>query len=144
MQVVDAFHAVWKNSVLQDGGAMVITSLAESSNLSYPLFTHEELAFPTLQLVDSTLGPSLANATLSLRVPAWRAALDCTVVSSSQYNLSIFSRPELGSSITVDVTVPLRSDCRFGGSSGNSSSLSFSQSTQIPRMAEHKLHRKPP
>ena len=132
MHVVDAFNPDWKNSVLQDGGAMVITSLTESSNLSYPLFTHEELALPTLQPADFTAQPSIANGTLSLQVPAWRASLNCTLVPSSQYNLSIFSEPGLGSSVTVKVSVPLPPTCHFGGSAGNLSSLSFSQSTQIP------------
>ena len=132
MHVVDAFNAHWKDSVLRDGGAMVITSLAESSNLSYPLFTHEELALPTLQLAEATAGLSTANGTLLLQVPAWRAALNCTVVPSSQYNLSIFREPELGSSVTVKVSVPLPPNCNFGGSGGNLSLLSFSQSTQMP------------
>ncbi|KAK5659565.1 hypothetical protein OQA88_767 [Cercophora sp. LCS_1] len=72
-----------------------VASLILASNLSYPRFTFEDLAFPQLALSDSSMlgfgGFDSAGATIEAIVPAVRPKLTCRLYDRSQVqdNLSI-------------------------------------------------------
>jgi len=50
VQRADQFNLTWNNSVASDNQAASIVSLIQHTNLSYPQWTFDELAFPTLKL----------------------------------------------------------------------------------------------
>jgi hypothetical protein len=68
-----------------DGKATATLSLIEQFNLSFPVLTHEDLAFPKIKLSEEAtgLGKILSkadNVSLSVRLPALRASLNCKPV----------------------------------------------------------------
>lgn len=133
VQRTDSFSTSWQNSVLNDSGAAVLMSLTESSNLTFPQFTYDELALPGLQLAsDPSQVPGQAQSTLSLQVPALRASLDCTTVTPTQFNVSTFYNPSSGPSAIVNAEMPLPPQCPYGGSNGNLTTIAFDQSWQLP------------
>ena len=136
VQSIDRFNPIWSNSVLNDSGAAVITSLTESSNLTYPRFTYEEIALPSLQtsLNQDTSGKS-PQATLTVQLPGLRASLNCTNASSSQFNVTTFFNSKIGASALVEATMPLPEQCPFGGAGGNLTTIEFVQNFQFPSAA---------
>jgi hypothetical protein len=134
VQRLDQFHTVWKNSVGNDNSAAALTTLTESLNLTYPKFTYEELAFPTIGLSASTKIETLdtGQVPLTLRIPALRASLDCTIVPYSDYNVSVFEAHISADSpnavvpeVDFSATAPLPPNCLLGGQGGNLSYMAW-------------------
>ncbi|KAK5453002.1 hypothetical protein LTS15_007151 [Exophiala xenobiotica] len=133
VQRTDSFSTTWQNSVLKDSGAAVLISLTESSNLTFPQFTYDELALPGLQLEsDASQVSGQAQSALSLQVRALRASLDCTTATPTQFNISTFYNPSSGPSAIVNAVMPLPPQCPYGGSNGNLTTIAFDQSWQLP------------
>ncbi|EXJ53817.1 hypothetical protein A1O7_09153 [Cladophialophora yegresii CBS 114405] len=132
-RMLDSFDQTWTNSVLNDNGAAVVSSLIEAANLSYPPNTYEDVAFPRLQLSDGYSG-SVANTTLlNTNIPALRASLRCESLNSTQYNVTAsFNSHILSSSIFVQAAYSLPPHCLLGGPGGNLSTLKFEYSFQLP------------
>ncbi|KAI8954279.1 hypothetical protein F4801DRAFT_595692 [Xylaria longipes] len=78
---------------------MLIPSLVLVSNLSYPMFTYENLVFPALNLdFNSTMGHDLVlNATL----PAVRSKMDCRLYNGSSIAASVSNNK-----LNINVTIP--------------------------------------
>jgi hypothetical protein len=116
----DVFNTSWTTSATDDGTAALITSLTESLNTSYPSFTFDELALPSLA------NPNISGATPGLLLqtiyPALRASLNCTALDASSFNVSIEYNSRIDTtSATVDANMPLPPTCLRGGPGGNMS-----------------------
>lgn len=90
----------------QDDGAGILTSIVLNANLSYPAWTYDNLVFPSL-----SLGVILSDneGTLTARIPALRAVLNCTV--SRTQNASIKVDPKLS---TYNITAEFPQTCPGG------------------------------
>ena len=68
------------------------TDLIVTSNLSYPQWTFDELAFPMVQLEDQTStsadSSTPSEGTLNLPVPAIRGILDCSVIPEKHISIT--------------------------------------------------------
>lgn len=127
IQQVDQFNLNWTNSVNNDSNAGTMFVLVEEFNLSYPKFTYDELALPTVQL------PSQNEETydlLQLQLPATRATLNCTVVPTQGITVST-SNLETGGQANVTVQAPLPGNCLLGAPGGKNSSITFNNSFQM-------------
>lgn len=111
VQQVDQFNLNWTNSVNNDSNAGTMFDLIEEFNLSYPRFTYNELALPTIQLPDQDQG---AQEMLQVQLPAVRATLNCTVVPSQGIDVST-SNLGSGGQANVTVEAPLPANCLLGG-----------------------------
>ena len=82
VQQTDNFNFTHIDISLDDGAAATITNLIMYSNLSYPQWTSDNLALPSMVMTSSVQGPTNASQTASMyaTVPAFRAALDCSPV----------------------------------------------------------------
>ena len=121
IQRLDQFNLSWTNSVNNDSNAGTIFGLIELFDLSYPKFSYDGLALPTVQLSDQK---GAAQDVLRVQLPATRATLNCTVVPPSGITVSTCT---LGSGGQANVTVqaPLPANCLFGGPQRNESSVTF-------------------
>ena len=122
---VDHFTPVWSQSALNDSAAAVIDSLTESTGLTFPAFTYNELAFPQIQ---ST--PFLSNSSsislLQVQLPAVRSDLQCSILEASAFNFTAsFNTFIESASASYEARVPLSSACQRGGPSGNESFIEF-------------------
>lgn len=136
VQSIDRFNPIWTNSVLNDSGAAIITSLTESSNLRYPQYTHEELALPSLQVgLNQNLSGDSRVAMVEVKLPGMRASLNCTTASPSQFNVTTFFNSKIGASALVEATMALPEQCPFGGAGGNLTTIEFVQNFQFPSAA---------
>ena len=126
VNATDVFQAHWPNSVLDDGGAAISTSLVENLNLSFPLGTWDEIAIPLFEwqkgLQDSTISPS----SLDVKMPmtGLRAKLVCESADAGGFSVSI-SRNRIQQSASVNSTYLLPPVCQLGGPGGNLSTLQF-------------------
>lgn len=111
IQRVDQFNLNWTNSVNNDSNAGTMFALIEEFNLSYPKFTYDELALPTIELGDQSQETS---EMLQVQLPAVRATLDCTVVPSQGITVST-SNLGSGGQANVTVEAPLPANCLLGG-----------------------------
>ena len=127
IQQVDQFNLSWTNSVNNDSNAGNTFALIEKFNLSYPKFTYDELAFPTIQISDQN---EAAQDVLQVQLPATRATLNCTVVPSQGVTVST-STSGSGGQVNVTVQAPLPADCQFGGLGGNDPSVTFNNKFQM-------------
>ncbi len=127
VQQVDQFNLSWTNSVNNDSHAGTMFALIEKFELSYPRFTYDELALPTIQLLDRN---EAADDVLQVKLPATRAALNCTVVPSQGITVST-SNLGMGGQANVTVQAPLPANCRFGGPGGNDPSVTFNNNFQM-------------
>lgn len=105
-----------------DGNATATLSLIEQFNLSFPVFTYEELAFPSIKLLEET--PILAdvagqtdNASLLVQLPALRASLDCKPVPQEdiifRFNQNPYMQP--APQVVLETKIDLSDGC--GGAS---------------------------
>lgn len=102
-------------------------ALVEDFDLSYPRFTYDELALPTVQLSNHI---ELTQDVLQVRLSATRATLNCTVVPSSGITVST-SNSGSGAQANVTVQAPLPASCLFGGPEGNEPSVTFNNNFQL-------------
>ncbi|KAI1324957.1 hypothetical protein F5Y16DRAFT_401827 [Xylariaceae sp. FL0255] len=81
IQRSDVFDPSWRDSLKDDGGAAVLLSSFEMLNLSFPSLTNEELALPNLvfTIEDEQAIQKSFNPNVSLRLPAMRGNLNCTI-----------------------------------------------------------------
>lgn len=138
IQQLNQMDTTWANSASDDSDASVVYSLVESTNLGFPEFTYDELAFPTLQ-ADAIQVQNVSQTTLlEASVPALRAALNCTVLEASAYNFtSSFNSRVRTASAQISASIPLVPDCQFGGSVGNESTLDFTSSVTMTSNASY-------
>ena len=126
IRTLDSFDATWKNSAVVDNGAAVLTSLSESANLTYAPFTYDELALPTMRLMENSTSLKIGvNSTLFINVPALRANLNCR--QATTFNATRRSGPITGPSAFIEVSVALPPECQFGSPAGNSSTIDFTE-----------------
>ncbi|RYC56490.1 hypothetical protein CHU98_g9719, partial [Xylaria longipes] len=78
---------------LPDFSSLTSTLILES-NLSYPAFTYEELAFPEFSIVNTpqTLRASSSDV-VNITIPALRSKMSCTRYSSSEIQMEVISAP---------------------------------------------------
>ena len=110
-----------------DSNAGTMFALVEDFDLSYPRFTYDELALPTVQLSNHI---ELTQDVLQVRLSATRATLNCTVVPSSGITVST-SNSGSGAQANVTVQAPLPASCLFGGPEGNEPSVTFNNNFQL-------------
>lgn len=124
----DSWNMSFHQALSTDKGAALVSSLIETANLSYPAFTFDELAFPTLDLNGSDDSAGNVSAGLvDARVPALRAELQCTEIPFDLFNYTLswnshYAFPQ----ITFGGQVPLPDHCQLGSVYGNESSVSTS------------------
>ncbi|KAJ6257405.1 hypothetical protein Dda_8294 [Drechslerella dactyloides] len=116
-------QATWFNTSFPDFSGNntddVISGLIVGGNLSYPTWTYEDLSFAQLAVPDNST--SEASESVTLNVPAVRAALNCSIVSQDRYyNLSLDEDYASSSSpgqrlnltdIPVAVNISMPGDC---------------------------------
>jgi Protein of unknown function (DUF3433) len=123
---MDHFNINWINSVTNDNQATILASLIESSVIPYPEFTFAELAFPRIEVSNSSsqvlvdLGDR--GSSMSVQLPALRASLNCSIVPMNSYNFTTGYSIETGTQAFVAAIAPLPANCLLGGQWGN---LSF-------------------
>jgi hypothetical protein len=107
---LDFFDLNWNNSAKEDNGAGTLTSLVINSNLSYPSWTFDNLAFPTFAVAsDFNTSSDARDGIITARVPALRAVLNCTVTLPNE---SIQNpHPEPGGNDEFIITANLRDTC---------------------------------
>ncbi|KAK8880092.1 hypothetical protein PGQ11_001386 [Apiospora arundinis] len=101
---VETFNPMWSDSLSHDGGAAALLTSFEMLNLSFPGLTNEEFALPRFQLSEPDMRrvQNSSNPVISLRLPALRGDLSCTMaevkVDDNERNLTIngTSRAPLG------------------------------------------------
>ena len=105
---MDRIDVAW-NATNGDNGAATTTSLIAQLNLTYPQWTYGELAFPTIKLTQA----GTEQGSLKTRLPAHRASLNCNVLSSDQYNVTIDPEDEgIPPQAAVTTTIDLPPHCR--------------------------------
>jgi hypothetical protein len=124
LQRTDNFNTTWSNSAFNDSHAAILTSLTESSNLTNPPFTSEEMAFPAIQGLEPSWEQNFKDfqSPLNVTLPALRASLNCTLVPASAVNVTGDYQLNVGVNIGVEAHHPLPPDCLLGGPGRN---LSF-------------------
>lgn len=130
LQQTDRFNLSWTNSVNNDSNAGTMFASIENSNISYPTFTYDELALPTVQLSNQN---KATQDKLQIRLPATRTTLDCTVVPAQGINVSTSNGEPYGQA-NVTVQAPLPANCLLGGPAGDDTSITFSNNFQMPLM----------
>ena len=82
IQQTDNFNFTHTDISLDDGAAATIANLITYSNLSYPKWTSDNLALPSVAMISSVKGSTNASqlASMSATVPAFRGVLDCSPV----------------------------------------------------------------
>lgn len=118
----DSMQPFWSNSVINDTGAALLSSLTENLNFPYPPGTFAEIALPTLQIPDDA--PSLDNSSITSDIRAIRANLMCTIVPSANVTI-VSSQSKIANRVTVNATYALPSNCLFGGPNGTESTIEF-------------------
>ncbi|KAL1641060.1 hypothetical protein SLS58_006332 [Diplodia intermedia] len=112
----DTFNLTYATTTMQSS---FIIGLLLQSNLSYPAWTHGELAVPQLHLStpqntasSSATNPSSNGSTLSLTVPAVpRASLNCTYLPSNQVSIHAADDSSSYTQATTPGLSPTNSDC---------------------------------
>ena len=100
------------------GNITITTSLILGSNMSYPMWTHENLVFPSLSAyiseTNAVSSDDTANATtLTTRVPALYTSLNCTRANADQVRLFVESItvPEGEPEAYRIIALPVPSSC---------------------------------
>lgn len=69
-----------------DAYTFAIPSLIVQGNMSYPRWTYDEIAFPSIDLSSQTTGiKNATSGTITLNMPAARGVVNCTIVPESAY-----------------------------------------------------------
>jgi hypothetical protein len=132
IQQADQFNLTWNNSVAGDNSAGTIINLVQHTNLSYPHWTYDELAFPVLKITSrnasfENLLSHAASLPLTVQVPTLRATLNCSRVPYQNINVTLQKQCTncsdhtgyLGPEITIATRAPLPPNCHLGGQGGN-------------------------
>jgi hypothetical protein len=132
VQQADQFNLTWNNSVAGDNSAGTIINLVQHTNLSYPQWTYDELAFPVLKITsrNASLENLLSHAAslpLNVQVPTLRATSNCSRVPYQNINVTLQKQCTncsdhtgyLGPEITIATRAPLPPNCHLGGQGGN-------------------------
>jgi len=125
----DSMQPFWPNSVLNDRGAALLSSLTENLNFPYPSGTFAEIAFPALQIPG--VAPSLGNSSLTSDITALRAHLLCTVMPSANVTV-VSSQSIIQNTVTVNATYALPPGCLLGGPNGTGSTIEFVNTFTFP------------
>lgn len=106
---------------ISDGNATATLSLIEQLNLSFPVFTYEGLAFPSISLSPESPVPAegastVDNMSLSVTLPALRASLNCKPVPRDSikfaFNQSPYMQP--GPQVVLQTKIDLPEGCSAG------------------------------
>lgn len=117
----DSWNISYAQGFQSDHGATAVSSLLESSNLSYPRFTYNGMVFPTLGAKTGLEG------SVALFTPALRAELSCKELpwETSNFTWSNFRNNPTASPgeplVNFNIRVPLPDTCLFGSCHGNES-----------------------
>jgi hypothetical protein len=127
LQRTDSFNTTWSNSAFNDSHAAILTSLTESSNLTNPPFTSEEMAFPAIQGLEPSWEQNFKDlqSPLNVTLPALRASLNCTLVPASAVNVTGDFELNVGVTIGVEARHPLPPNCLLGGPGRNLSFMNW-------------------
>jgi len=135
---IDHFNINWTNSVTNDNQAAILASLIESSVIPYPEFTFAELAFPRIEVSNSSsqvlidLGDQ--GSSMSVRLPALRASLNCSIVPMDSYNFTAgYSTYFEDADASVSARAPLPANCLLGGQWGNLSFIEWANDFSVNR-----------
>lgn len=133
INAIDVFQASWPNSVLDDGGAAISTSLIENLNLSFPRGTWDEVAVPLFEWEKSLQNLGLSSSSLDIAVPmtGLRAKLICEAAYAGEFDISI-SGNRIQQSAFANSTYHLPRACQMGGPGGNLSTLEFQETFHFP------------
>lgn len=95
------------SSITEQATSFTLPALILQGNMSYPQWTYDELAFPSVDLSSKSL--EIGNVTagsLIAEIPAVRASMNCTrIPESSFYNFSYPGYDDI-SSISVNISTP--------------------------------------
>ncbi|KAE9375289.1 hypothetical protein N431DRAFT_480609 [Stipitochalara longipes BDJ] len=86
------FNGSWSEAddttLITDNGAGWLTSLFEWQNMSYPQWTYDEFALPSITIdnKDAPTGPGVTS--LNVEMLAWRGSLSCEAVSDFTFAIS--------------------------------------------------------
>lgn len=124
VQRADHFDFTLNNLTQQDNLAGATTNLIVYDNLSYPMWTYDDLVFPRLTLPEAH--ESISNSSsISVLVPAVRPSLKCSVIPPSSVT---YTGPELwgyGSGFALlDFKAPIQWPCTLY--TGNDASVGAS------------------
>lgn len=90
LERLGTFNLTWNNSAATDHHAALVLSLVDNLNLSYPRFTHSEIALPEFVL-GKWLSPVQTDLRISgstfIKLPALRGNLNCTMVPRSRLHV---------------------------------------------------------
>ncbi len=90
LSVHDQFESQWRNSSETRTGT-IIMDLLEHENATYPAYTFNEMAFPRLSKNSLQLVRASSSSTITLNIPARRAALNCTAVPRQNISVNLTS-----------------------------------------------------
>ncbi|KAF9885512.1 hypothetical protein FE257_012839 [Aspergillus nanangensis] len=132
----DLFNLTWGEDGWWDNGASMVQELTEYSNMTFPSFTHNTMAFPSLLLPD--LGTEFLNQTnqetsrMTVRVPTVRPRLKCTILDSVTLNPRRLNNGSSTTVIQAAIDLPsLYPGCLRDGVYGNSTEFRFNRTIQF-------------
>ncbi|KAK3995753.1 hypothetical protein QBC44DRAFT_283171 [Cladorrhinum sp. PSN332] len=88
-QYYTIYSGVSSSSGYSSAEASVVSTLLLQSNLSYPEFTYEDLAFPALALDGLKQSSNISELEIKTVVPALRGGLSCTLHSQGKVSADI-------------------------------------------------------
>jgi hypothetical protein len=84
------------SALLADAPAFITADYILNDNLSYPIWTYEELVFPELSLSDYADLRADEDLYADIRIPTIRGSSDCTLATGKALNYSLITMPEPG------------------------------------------------
>jgi Protein of unknown function (DUF3433) len=108
--------------------------LIMSNNLSFPLWTHEELAFPIMNVAPETFlnGASGDGMVLHAKVSAIRGVLNCTTVPDHLFTSNFTDAPDFNSLLPKYLSSPRLIDFEFENWPNCWDNNSYTYSSSVP------------
>ncbi|KAL1619071.1 hypothetical protein SLS54_006923 [Diplodia seriata] len=75
----DGFRTEWYGNIYSDGNAAAVLGFISWQNLSYPAWTYDDLAFPSVSVNNNDKSIHELGRSVSVVIPAQRAVLKCTL-----------------------------------------------------------------
>lgn len=123
--ILETWNTSFHEGLASDNATGAVVSLLESVNLTYSLFTFDELVFPAMSIIAAPGPPETLGAGLfTAIIPSLRAELVCSELDDAligiQTGLATTGGP-IYITKTLNATVPLPDGCHLGSSYGNES-----------------------
>jgi hypothetical protein len=103
VRAINWFNTTGAPESTEDLSAGLVASMIVQGNMSYPAWTYDELALPEIELSLNSSTPSMNNGTITVKTPALRGRMDCTVVPKDL----IFSADVIdGPTLNINISSP--------------------------------------